>query len=213
MSLFYWIPLSFVILGRLWSGRDRPALFGQEWWRAWAKRLFHLPAIFRQGWFHAQLIRRGARVSSLAFFSDPKMIIGKLELLVVGDFSFVGRAHLAVHAPVWIGSRVCINDGAQLLSASHDVTHPHWPAFARPIRVEDHAWVATNAMILPGVTIGQGGVVGAGAVVTRDVPDHAVAVGNPARNLPEHRSATLDYSPTASLAMFTAWRKMPLIRN
>ena len=50
-----------------------------------------------------------------------------------------------------------------------------------PVRIDAHAWIGCNAIILKGVHIGEGAVVAAGAVVTRDVPPHAVAAGNPAR--------------------------------
>ena len=50
-----------------------------------------------------------------------------------------------------------------------------------PIRLGDRAWVAARAIVLPGITIGAGAVVGAGSVVTRDIPEGCVAAGNPAR--------------------------------
>ena len=59
--------------------------------------------------------------------------------------------------------------------------------------------------ILPGVRIGRGAVVGAGAVVSRDVPDHGIVVGNPARLLDRRRVEELNYSPVANLALFEAW--------
>ncbi|MCB9159898.1 MAG: CatB-related O-acetyltransferase [Caldilineaceae bacterium] len=52
-----------------------------------------------------------------------------------------------------------------------------------PVRIEDDVWIGARAIILPGVTIGQGAIIGAGAVVTKDVPAYAVCAGNPARVL------------------------------
>ena len=60
----------------------------------------------------------------------------------------------------------------------HSITPP-----SRPIIVGDNVWIGTRAIILPGVTIGDGAVIGAGAVVTKDVPARSVAAGNPARIL------------------------------
>jgi maltose O-acetyltransferase len=66
--------------------------------------------------------------------------------------------------------------------------HPHDPeqrraglAFGRPVRIGSHVWIGSGAIILPGVTIGDDAVVGAGSVVTRDVPAGAKVMGNPAR--------------------------------
>ena len=57
--------------------------------------------------------------------------------------------------------------------------------FGLPIRVEDNVWIGANAMILPGVTIGKNAIVGAGAVVTKDVPENTIVGGNPARVIRE----------------------------
>ncbi len=53
--------------------------------------------------------------------------------------------------------------------------------YARPIILEDNCWLASNVVVCGGVTIGEGSVIGAGSVVTRDIPPHSLAVGNPCR--------------------------------
>lgn len=60
--------------------------------------------------------------------------------------------------------------------------------------IDDYAWVSTNAMIMPGVTIGEGAVVAAGAVVTRNVEPYAIVGGVPAKKIGE-RNKDLDYTP------------------
>lgn len=167
-----------------------------------------MPNLIKQVFFHASLRRQGASVDPSAFFSDARQISGGLRQLSVGEYTFVGRAELSVHACLTIGARVCINDGAKILTASHDIKHPNWPTLAKPVTIEDYAWIAVNAIILPGVTIGRGAVVGAGAVVAKDVPPYGLAVGNPARIFESRRPETLDYSPTASLALFGSWKKL-----
>lgn len=57
------------------------------------------------------------------------------------------------------------------------------PEYGKPIKIGADCWFGGNCIVLPGVTIGKGAVVGAGSVVTRDVPDFAVVAGNPARVL------------------------------
>ena len=198
------------LLARLWRNRIRPPLGGRAWTKAWAKRAMQIPVLVKQWRYHAMLRRHGATVSTSAFFSDATMIRGgALREFTVGEESFVGRVEIAAHAAVTIGIKVCINDGVHLLTASHDLADPAWRSKALPITIKDYAWVATNAIILPGVTVGTGAVVGAGAVLSRDVPDFAIAAGNPAQILNKRRVETLNYSPTRNLALFEAWMGRP----
>ena len=84
---------------------------------------------------------------------------------------------------ITIGSKVAISREAFLCTASHDISKPNRPLVTAPITVCDGAWIGARAIILPGVTIGEGAVVAAGAVVTRDVEPFTVVGGNPARVL------------------------------
>lgn len=84
-------------------------------------------------------------------------------------------------ARVYIGDAVTISQGAYICTASHDVRSPRMALVTKPIVINSQAWIAARAIVLPGVTIGEGAVVGAGAVVSRDVPPWSIAVGNPAR--------------------------------
>ena len=87
-------------------------------------------------------------------------------------------------APVTIGDDVQIGPNVQILTPTHpldaDLRRAKWEA-AEPIAIGDNVWLGGGAIVLPGVTIGADAVIGAGAVVTRDVPANVVAVGNPAR--------------------------------
>jgi maltose O-acetyltransferase len=87
-------------------------------------------------------------------------------------------------ATVTIGDDVQIGPNVQLLTALHPVAagprRDKWEA-ARPITIGDNVWLGGGVLVLPGVTIGANTVVGAGAVVTKDLPPDVVAVGNPAR--------------------------------
>lgn len=87
-------------------------------------------------------------------------------------------------ATITIGDDVQIGPNVQLLTPTHPVEpaprRAKWEA-AKPIVIGDNVWLGGGVVVLPGVTIGENTVVGAGSVVTRDLPANVVAVGNPAR--------------------------------
>jgi maltose O-acetyltransferase len=87
-------------------------------------------------------------------------------------------------ARITIGDDVQMGPGVQLLTATHPVEpgprRDKWES-AAPIVLEDNVWLGGGVVVCPGVTIGANTVVGAGSVVTRDLPADVVAVGNPAR--------------------------------
>lgn len=116
----------------------------------------------------------------------------------IGEFSFVNfGATFLDSAPITIGNWVAIGPNVKLLTD----THPVNPAqrfqrpdegsplpfkiinLALPITIEDKAWIGAGAIIMPGITIGEGAMVAAGSVVTRDVAPGTVVAGNPARYL------------------------------
>ena len=80
-----------------------------------------------------------------------------------------------------IGNNVTISQGAYLCTATHDISSQTMDLICKPIVIEDNVWIASHATILPGVTIGEGAVVGACAVVTKDVAPWTVVGGNPAK--------------------------------
>ena len=89
---------------------------------------------------------------------------------------------------VKIGNNVMFAPGVQVLTATHPLEakpRNSGKEFAKPITIGNEVWVGGNAIICPGVTIGDRAVIGAGAVVTRDIPADVFAAGNPARVIKE----------------------------
>lgn len=88
---------------------------------------------------------------------------------------------------VHIGDGTQIGPGVQILAADHPrdaQARATGAEFGRPVRIGRDVWIGGGAILLPGVTVGDGALIGAGSVVTRDVPAGATVVGNPARVLP-----------------------------
>lgn len=83
-------------------------------------------------------------------------------------------------APIALGKRTIISQRAVLCAGSHDITDPHFQLVARPITIGEGVWVAAEAFIGPGVTVGDGAVVGARACAFRDLKSQTVYIGNPA---------------------------------
>jgi maltose O-acetyltransferase len=93
-------------------------------------------------------------------------------------------------AKITIGNDVQIGPNVQLLTATHPIEpgprRDKWEG-SKPIAIGNNAWLGGGVIVCPGVTIGENTVVGAGAVVTKDLPANVVAVGNPARVVREIR--------------------------
>jgi maltose O-acetyltransferase len=103
----------------------------------------------------------------------------------LGARSFINYGAIILDcARVTIGDEVQIATGVQLLTATHpleaETRRQGWES-AAPISIGDGAWLGSGAIICPGVTIGENSVVGAGSVVTRNLPPAVLAVGNPCR--------------------------------
>lgn len=98
-----------------------------------------------------------------------------------------------------IGKNVSISEQAAIYTLQHDLDDPDFALSGGPVKICDYAFVGARAIILPGVTIGEGAAVAAGAVVTRDVAPYLVVGGVPARPIKERHKGlryTLDYRRT-----------------
>jgi maltose O-acetyltransferase len=108
----------------------------------------------------------------------------KDQLVIGADTVFTGPIRVDIEAPVVIGDRVRIGPDVMLLTVDHRIGERAFRcggSFARPIAIADGVWIGARALILPGVSIGAGAVVAAGAVVTHDVPADSLVAGVPAR--------------------------------
>jgi maltose O-acetyltransferase len=197
-----------MVLRYIITHRLRPKILSWDWFRVWGKRLFTFQSLIVLEWRGWQWHRRGVTMGKMAGMGQCE-IGGNPSLLSVGDFSFIGRATIQLMASVSIGNRVIINDGVTILTGTHDVNDEHFQLKTKPVVIGDYAWICTGALVLPGVTIGEGGVVAAGAVVTRDVPAYNVVAGNPARVVRANRSQKLDYKPNLLRACYEAWVGVP----
>ena len=94
-----------------------------------------------------------------------------------------------------IGENVSISAEVGLITGGHDINDPLFSVHYKPIVIGNYAWIGVRATILRGVTIGEGAVVMAGAVVTRDVPPYTVVGGVPAKFVAERKVENPIYQP------------------
>jgi acetyltransferase-like isoleucine patch superfamily enzyme len=117
----------------------------------------------------------------------PGQVIDHSPVVSIGDRVLIGKGSGIVgHHTVVIGDDVFTGHHVYITDANHGYEDVHTPigkqfSAPRPVHIGSDSWLGHGAMVLPGATIGRHVVVGAGAVVTGELPDFSVAVGNPAR--------------------------------
>ena len=166
--------------------------------------------ILREEWLRAKYLEHGARLAYGARLDcDPgceirigegssvragSLLLAKLDQgmasrIVIGTDSAINEYNnlRAAGGDIRIGNHCQIAQYCSLIAANHETETEGWMHHApldthrSGIDIEDDVWIGANAVILPGVKVGRGAVVGAGAVVTKSVPPYAIVVGNPAR--------------------------------
>jgi acetyltransferase-like isoleucine patch superfamily enzyme len=111
----------------------------------------------------------------------------------LGDHSVINeRCRLDNRGTLRIGSNVSISSEVCILTADHDPQSESFAGRNRPVHIDDHVFIGTRAVVLPGCSIGRGAVVAAGAVVTKHVEPFTIVGGNPAKPI-GHRPQNLNY--------------------
>jgi putative colanic acid biosynthesis acetyltransferase WcaF len=102
--------------------------------------------------------------------------------LEIGDWSSIGEWALIYNlGKVTIGERTTISQRTHLCAGTHDYRDPAMPLLTPPIQIADDVWVCADAFLGPGVTVGKGAIIGARAVVVKNIEPWTIVAGNPAR--------------------------------
>ncbi len=150
----------------------------------------HIPSHALRRGFYRAVMRFEIGERAFIFMGAQFDTRGKFKL---GDRSTINPGcRLDNRGGLEIGSNVSISADVCILTADHDPRSASFAGRTRAVRIGDYVFVGTRAIILPGVTIARGGVVAAGAVVTKDVAECSIVAGSPARQIGT-RPADLDY--------------------
>jgi len=141
-------------------------------WHGWRRRLLQV--------FGAQLAPTARVYPSVAIWSPAN--------LEMGEYAAIGpRADVYSMAPVILEAYALVSQGARLCAGTHDIESPNFQLRSLPIRIEARAWIAAEAFVGPGVTVGRGAVLGARGCAFRNLEPWTVYAGNPAKALkPRH---------------------------
>jgi acetyltransferase-like isoleucine patch superfamily enzyme len=167
----------------------------------------HLPSFtIRRAWYRRVVgaslgHHTGIHLGCHVWFYTPRQV--RRDGFRLGDYSRVNRdCCLDVRGGLDVGDHVSISPEVTILTASHRVNDPGFRVELAQVVIEDHVWIGTRAMILPGVVLGRGCVVAAGAVVTRDVPSLTIAAGVPAKPVGFRDEAAAQYVLDTPLPLF-----------
>ena len=151
--------------------------------------------------FRRIVAKRGCqmRVGSFSIVEGNVLFDRENSRVSIGDRSFIGAAAIVCAGQIEIGNDVLVAWGCTIVD--HNSHSTRWAlrkndvlawrsgekdwgsVLIKPVKICDKAWIGFNAIVLKGVTIGEGAIVGAGSVVTSDVPPYAVVAGNPAQTV------------------------------
>lgn len=186
------------------KNRFKPKLFTFHWAKTWLKRAYNLIPLLKLIFVNYFYIICGAKIGN-GTIVKTKLGAVNCNKITIGDNSYLDKsATIALHDRVTIGNNVVINSGVNIITATHNLYSPDWEHIKKPIVIEDFAWVSTRSMILPGVHIGYGAVIGAGAVVRKDVPAYSIVAGNPA-TVVGRRNEKLNYNPNEMVSYLECW--------
>lgn len=148
------------------------------------------PSLSIRLWFYRKIMKfeidKGSSIfMDCNFDSTKNLSIGKNSVVNA-------KCRIDTRGEVIIGANVSISNEVIILTADHDVDTPEMRGRERKVQIDDYVWIGTRAIILPGVTIGKGALIAAGAVVTKNVEPFTVVAGIPAKVI-KNRTEHLHY--------------------
>ena len=160
--------------------RGKSKIIVQLWWIVQAT-FFSWSPQFLYGWRRFLLRSFGATIGKSVIIR-PTVKITYPWKLTIGDYSWIGDdVVLYTLGEIEIGAHAVISQRGYICTGTHDYESPDFRIYAEKITIGKKCWLATDIYVAPGVSIGEGTVVGARSSVFKDLPSQKICIGNPAK--------------------------------
>jgi len=160
--------------------RGRPGWVVQLWWIV-QSTLFRCSPQILYGWRRWLLRMFGARIGHGVIVRPTAQITYPWKL-AIGDYAWIGDdVVLYTLGEIEVGAHAVVSQRSYLCTGSHDYARPTFDIYAKPIRIGEQAWLATDVFVAPGVQVGAGTVVGARSSIFNSLPAGVIARGTPAQ--------------------------------
>ncbi|MFA9288873.1 MAG: DapH/DapD/GlmU-related protein [Weeksellaceae bacterium] len=154
------------------------------------------------------LLKAGGLIIDDSSVLNPGVRIYDTAGILIGADTIIGeRTVLDGRDRLKIGDHVDIASEVMIYNAEHDVHDPDFNPVSGPVIIEDYVFIGPRAIILPGITLGEGAVVAAGAVVTKNVPAYAIVGGVPAKVISQRKVKNLKYR-LRRIGFADVWKKL-----
>lgn len=185
---------SFLVkVGRRVSAIWLELVTGVLWWLVGYIPSHHIRRFFYR--LSGMTIGRGSTIHMMARVYDPRHISIGSDTIIGEKASLDGRKQLPQSSGgLIIGDHVDIASEVMIWTSEHDIHDPSMKAIEEKVIIEDYVFIGPRAIILPGVTLGQGSVIAAGAIVTKNVPSLAIMAGVPAKQIGTRKKEALGYT-------------------
>lgn len=144
--------------------------------------------------FFQKILRINGRVPWPVHFTSQILHYKNITKGMMVDPADTMGCYINAKNGVVFGSNIEMGPGTKIISANHDLSDYRVAKKAQPIVIESNVWIGANVVILPGVHIGENTIIGAGSIVTKDIPANSIAVGNPCMPIKEKPPYSIDLS-------------------
>ena len=162
--------------------RGRSKYFVLTWWIIYA--LFFRPSLQPfYGWRRFLLRCFGAKIGKKVLIRPTARITYPWKVKI-GNYSWIGdEVQLYSLGEISIGDHTVISQRSYICTGTHDYNSESFDIYAHPINIGDHCWIATDVFVSPGITIGDGAVVGARSTVVKNIAPNTINIGSPSKEI------------------------------